>query len=184
MQIPVSVSVLDRPAFDRTQLCLFTCAINLWHQKLVTADITAVFVNSQHDIKRPGQDFDKRSRSLARFMRTAQFVFVSSCARSSWNISDASPYTLEMWANAQRDGRPTEYRWRPLFNATKFGWHTLLQCRAVTLPRHETRWNYLECPKLTKWSQPLVGRSSPYCKDMWRRYCCLTSIFSDCRYEA
>jgi len=22
-----------------------------------------------------------------------------------------------MWANAQRDGRPTEYRWSPLFNA-------------------------------------------------------------------
>jgi len=29
--------------------------------------------------------------------------------------------TLEMWANAQRDGRPVEYRWRPLFNAAKFG---------------------------------------------------------------
>jgi len=28
---------------------------------------------------------------------------------------------LEMWANAQRDGRPAEYRWRPLFNATKYG---------------------------------------------------------------
>jgi len=27
---------------------------------------------------------------------------------------------LEMWANAQRDGRPAEYRWRPLFNAAKF----------------------------------------------------------------
>jgi len=26
-----------------------------------------------------------------------------------------------MWANAQRDGRPDEYRWRPLFNAAKFG---------------------------------------------------------------
>jgi len=26
-----------------------------------------------------------------------------------------------MWANAQRDGRPTEYSWRPLFNAAKFG---------------------------------------------------------------
>jgi len=25
-----------------------------------------------------------------------------------------------MWANAQRDGRPAEYRWRPLFNAAKF----------------------------------------------------------------
>jgi len=26
-----------------------------------------------------------------------------------------------MWANAQRDTRPAEYRWRPLFNAAKFG---------------------------------------------------------------
>jgi len=25
--------------------------------------------------------------------------------------------TLEMWANAQRDGRPVKYSWRPLFNA-------------------------------------------------------------------
>ena len=28
---------------------------------------------------------------------------------------------LEMWANAQPDGRPAGYRWRPLFNAAKFG---------------------------------------------------------------
>jgi len=26
-----------------------------------------------------------------------------------------------MWADAQRDGRPAEYTWRPLFNAAKFG---------------------------------------------------------------
>jgi len=26
-----------------------------------------------------------------------------------------------MWANAQCDGRPAEHRWRPLFNAAKFG---------------------------------------------------------------
>jgi len=26
-----------------------------------------------------------------------------------------------MWANAQLDGRPAEHRWRPLFNAAKFG---------------------------------------------------------------
>jgi len=26
-----------------------------------------------------------------------------------------------MLANAQRDGRPAEHRWRPLFNAAKFG---------------------------------------------------------------
>jgi len=25
----------------------------------------------------------------------------------------------KMWTDAQRDGRPAEYRWRPLFNAAK-----------------------------------------------------------------
>jgi len=82
-----------------------------------------------------------------------------------------------MWANAQRDCRPAEHRWRPLFNATKFGWRPLLECRAVTLPRRETSWNLVGCPKLTKRSQRLVGRSSPYCGDIWRIYCCLTSFF-------
>jgi len=28
--------------------------------------------------------------------------------------------TTRMWANAQRDGRPAEHRWRLLFNAAKF----------------------------------------------------------------
>ena len=26
-------------------------------------------------------------------------------------------HTTRMWTNAQRDGRPVEYRWPPLFNA-------------------------------------------------------------------
>jgi len=87
-----------------------------------------------------------------------------------------------MWDNAQRDGRPAEYRWRPLFNAAKFGWRPILECRAVMLPRRETRWNLQGNPKLANRSQPLVGQSSPYYEDIWRRYCCLTSFFSDCRY--
>jgi len=87
-----------------------------------------------------------------------------------------------MWANAQRDGRPAEYRRRALCNAAKFGWRPLLECRAVMLPRRETRWNLQGCPKLAHRSQPLVGQSSPYCEDMCGRYCCLTSFFSDCRY--
>jgi len=44
-----------------------------------------------------------------------------------------------MWSNVQRDGRPAEYSWRPLFNAAKFGWRPLLEWRAVTKPRRETR---------------------------------------------
>jgi len=85
--------------------------------------------------------------------------------------------TTRMWANAQRDGRPAKYTWRPLFNAAKFGWRALLECRAVTLPRRETPWKLQGCPKLANRSQPLVGQSSPYYQDMWRRYCCLTSFF-------
>jgi len=70
-----------------------------------------------------------------------------------------------------------EYRWRSLLNAAKLGWHPLLECRGVMLPRRETCWNLLGCPKLTNGAQVLVGRSSPYCKDMSGRYCCLTTFF-------
>ena len=69
------------------------------------------------------------------------------------------------------------YRWRPLFNAAEFGWRPLVECRAVTLPRRETHWNLQGCLKLANRSQPVVGRSSPYYEDMWRRYCYLTSFF-------
>ena len=53
--------------------------------------------------------------------------------------SDQSNLTLEMSANAQRDGRPAEYRWRSLLNAAEFGSRPILYCRAVTLPRSEIR---------------------------------------------
>ena len=45
-----------------------------------------------------------------------------------WEFIKMSPGNLleifwltRMWANAQPDGRPAEHRWRPLFNAAKFG---------------------------------------------------------------
>jgi len=86
-------------------------------------------------------------------------------------------FTPLTFSNAQSDGCPSEYTWRPLFNAAKFGWHPLLECYAITLPRRKTRWNLLGCPKLPNRSQPLLGRSSPYCENVWRRYCCLTCFF-------
>ena len=52
---------------------------------------------------------------------------VGSRAKPRWVVwGMKSPYKpkhilTRMWANAQRDGRPAEYRWRPLFNAAKFG---------------------------------------------------------------
>jgi len=43
------------------------------------------------------------------------------CNTMKSNVKKQRKRKLEIWANAQRDGRPAEYRWRPLFKATKFG---------------------------------------------------------------
>jgi len=51
-----------------------------------------------------------------------------------------------MWANAKRDGRPAKYRWRPL-----------LEYRAVTLPRRETRINLLGCPNTRQRFSAVTG---------------------------
>jgi len=82
-----------------------------------------------------------------------------------------------MWANAQRDGRPPNIGGALCSTPQSLADAHYYECRAVTLPRSGTRWNLHGCPKLTKWSQPLVGRSSPYCADMLRIYGCLTSFF-------
>ena len=43
---------------------LFTLAINLWHRKFVTADVT-VFFNNQHGIQRRGQILIKHINILS-----------------------------------------------------------------------------------------------------------------------
>ena len=61
---------------------------------------------------------------------------------------------LEMWVNAQRDGRSAEYRWRPLFNATKFGRRPLLvPCSNAANTRNPLKLPGV--PKLTQRSQLL-----------------------------
>ena len=83
-----------------------------------------------------------------------------------------------MWANAERDCCPVKYRWQPLLNVVNKIWLISAEWRlAVMKPRRETHWHMLGYPKLANRSQPLVGQSSPYCQDMWSRYCCLTSFF-------
>jgi len=81
-----------------------------------------------------------------------------------------------MWANAQRDSRPAEYRWRPLFNAAVWLTPTTrLPCSNAAKMQNPLK--FAGCPKLANRSQPLVGRSSPYCTAVYGRYCCLTSFF-------
>jgi len=68
-----------------------------------------------------------------------------------------------MWTNAQRDGRPAKYRWRLLFNAIKFGWCPLLECRAVTLPRHKICWNL----QGAQTPEPISAVSGPKFTILW-----------------
>ena len=48
---------------------LFTFAINLWHRKFVTADVTAVSGNNQHGIQQRVQDFNNTLSSSAKVLK-------------------------------------------------------------------------------------------------------------------
>jgi len=69
---------------------LFTLAINFWHRKFIAADVTAVFVSSQHSIQRGEQDFEvsiwRRTQQRGwqtNFLRKArQSVVLISCWKS------------------------------------------------------------------------------------------------------
>ena len=84
---------------------------------------------------------------------------------------------LEMWANAQRDGRPAEYRWRPLLNAAV--WLTPTTTRVPCSNAAKTR-DPLKLPGVPQTNETISAASRPnlpYCTDMWGRHCCLISFF-------
>jgi len=67
-----------------------------------------------------------------------------------------------MWANAQRDGGPAEYRWRPALNAAKFGSRPLLECRAVTLLIGERK-TWRTQSEFCTWQNSVTGKSRWKC---------------------
>ena len=88
-----------------------------------------------------------------------------------------------MWANAQRDGRPAEYRWRPLFNLAKFGWRQLLECRACSNAAN-TR-NPLKFAGVPQTRQRISAISGPKFTILRRNMeevLLFNKFFSDCRY--
>jgi len=90
--------------------------------------------------------------------------------------------TTRMWANAQRDGRPAEYRWRPLFNAAKFGWRPLVECHAVTLPKMQNPLKFAGVPQTR---QQISARSGPkftILQGHVQEILLFNKFFSDCRY--
>ena len=86
-----------------------------------------------------------------------------------------------MWANAQRDGRPAEYRWRPLFNSAVWLTATAIECRAVTLPRRENPLKLLGVPQTGE----RISADGPKFTILWghvEEIFLLNKFFSDCRY--
>ena len=72
---------------------------------------------------------------------------------------------LEMWANAQRDGRHAEYRWRPLFNAAVW----LTPTTRVPCSNDAKKRNPLKLPGVPQINETISaasGLSSPYCGDV------------------
>jgi len=62
------------------------------------------------------------------------------------------------------------------------GWPPSSDAGSATKPRHKNMLKFAGVPQTFLPVSAISGPSSPYCEDMWRRYWCLTSFFSDCRY--
>jgi len=68
-----------------------------------------------------------------------------------------------MWANAQRDGRPAKYRWRPLFNAAvSLTPTTRVQCSNAAKTQ-----NPLKVPGVPQTNERISAASGPKLTILW-----------------
>ena len=70
---------------------------------------------------------------------------------------------LEMCGNAQRDGRPAEYRWRPLFNAAVW----LTPTTRVPCSNVAKTWNPLKLPGVPQTNERISAASEPKFTILW-----------------
>ena len=68
----------------------------------------------------------KNSPPKIRHLRTIAQICRAISSQLRYVSTIGKTLLTRKWANAQLDGRPAEYRWRPLYNAAKFGWRPLL----------------------------------------------------------
>jgi len=106
-------------------------------------------------------------------------------AQKKWqNIWNKKNQKTRMWANTQPDGRPAKHRWRPLFNAAKFGWRhlgTIAQlCSNAAKMRNLLK--FAGVPQTTAW---ISAVNRPKFTILWGHVediSLLNKFFSDCRY--
>jgi len=73
-----------------------------------------------------------------------------------------------MWASAQRDDRPAEYRWRSLFNAAAWLTPTTgVPCSNAAKTRNPLKFAVVpQTPERISAASGPNRRSSPYCEDV------------------
>jgi len=77
-----------------------------------------------------------------------------------------------MWVNAQRDGRPAEYRWRPLFNAANKVWLTpTAGVRCSNAAKKRNLLKFVGVPQINELISAASGPKFTILWDMWGRYC-------------
>ena len=97
------------------------------------------------------------------------------------NVSPKNCVQLEMRANAQRDGRPAEYRWRPLFNAAVW----LTPTTRVPSSNAAKTQNPLKLHGVPQTNETISAASGPKFTILWghvEEILLLNKFFSDCRY--
>ena len=86
-----------------------------------------------------------------------------------------------MWADAQRYGRPVEYRWRPLFNAAVW----LTPTSRVPCSNAAKTQNPLKFAGVPQTGKPISAATGPQFTILWGHVediLLLNKFFSDCRY--
>jgi len=142
------------------------------------------------DAQRDGRPAEYRWRRLRKFRNTtAQSLADGRCSMPCSNAANIGERKTWMqsdfcsWQNSVGGGkRPKKCIYsvpaqEMAKHRAKFGWLPFSDVAAATKPRRETCCNFLGCPKQPNRSQPLMGRSSPYCEDMWERHGYLTNFF-------
>jgi len=105
------------------------------------------------------------------FTASSLCVYQTDSTDGEWLIS-----STRMWANAQRDGCPAEHRWRPLFNAAKFGWCPLL----VPCSNAAKTQNQLKFAGVPQTNETISAASGPKFTILWGH--AGVKFFSNCRY--
>jgi len=86
-----------------------------------------------------------------------------------------------MWANAQRDGHPAEYRWCSLFNAAVW----LMSTTGVPCSNAAKTRNPLKLPGVPQTNETISAASETTFTILWgyvEEILLLNKFFSDCQY--